>query len=266
LKRIIVYTCLVQVIFLIAANFSFVWAFGSEGCDSDCSKCHSFTQRDAEEILKELKFKNSRVLNISISPAKGLWELVIEENGKKGVLYVDFAKKHMLSGPIIEIATGTNKSLEDIRNINDNRKVDISNISLKNDLVIGNPRARNKVIVFTDPECPFCAKLHKEMKKIVAKRKDIAFYLKLFPLSIHKDSYWKSVSIVCKKSIALMEDNFAKKPISRHECNTGAVKENISLAGTLGITSTPTIILPDGRIKTGAISSDKLADLIDGSK
>jgi len=102
------------------------------------------------------------------------------------------------------------------------------------------------------------------MEKVIEKRRDIAFYIKLFPLSSHKDAYWKSKSIVCKMSLKLLEDCYAKKDIEKTDCDTKEVDETIKLAESLGITATPTIILPDGRLRTGAIPENDLINLIDG--
>ncbi len=100
------------------------------------------------------------------------------------------------------------------------------------------------------------------MKKIVAGRKDIAFYLKLFPLKFHPDAYWKSKSLVCAKSTHLLEENFEKKPIPKPGCETHAVDNNIKIAGELGITGTPTIVMPDGFVVTGAMRADAMTRLV----
>jgi thiol:disulfide interchange protein DsbC len=104
------------------------------------------------------------------------------------------------------------------------------------------------------------------MKQIADKRKDIVFYIKLFPLSMHKDAYWKSKSIVCKNSMKLLEDCFEGKQIEKTDCETTEVDETIKIAGSFGLTGTPGIILPDGRMRMGALSESELLDLIDGKK
>lgn len=101
------------------------------------------------------------------------------------------------------------------------------------------------------------------MKKITAKRMDIAFYLKLFPLKMHPDAYWKSKSIICNKSISLLEDNFAGKPIPKIDCNTKEIDENLAFGGKNGITGTPAMVLPDGSVQSGYMEADKLIKLID---
>lgn len=104
------------------------------------------------------------------------------------------------------------------------------------------------------------------MKKVLEKRKDIAFYIKLYPLKMHKDAYWKSKSIVCKNSLKMLEDVFEKKDIEKIECNTSEVDDTIKLAESLGITGTPTMILPDGRVHAGAVTAERLISLIDLAK
>ena len=101
------------------------------------------------------------------------------------------------------------------------------------------------------------------MKKVIAERKDIAFYIKLFPLvEIHPEAFEKSKAIVCEKSLALLEDAFEKKAIQKAKCDASALQENIKLAQRLGISGTPAIILPDGRVIPGYKDAKSLIELI----
>ena len=101
------------------------------------------------------------------------------------------------------------------------------------------------------------------MKKVIEKRKDIAFYIKLFPLAMHKDAYAKAKAIVCEKSLSLLEDAFAKKTLPAPKCETSVVDDNISLAKKLGISGTPAIIMPDGRLISGYLEADALIQQIE---
>jgi len=100
------------------------------------------------------------------------------------------------------------------------------------------------------------------MKKIIDERKDIVFYMKMFPLKNHPDAYEKSKSIVCEKSLALLEDAFEKKPIPKPKCETSVVDKNIKLAEKLSITSVPSLVLPDGKIIPGYKDAKTLINLI----
>jgi thiol:disulfide interchange protein DsbC len=100
------------------------------------------------------------------------------------------------------------------------------------------------------------------MKKIIAERKDVAFYIKLYPLKIHPGAYEKSKAIVCEKSLALLEQAYEKKPLPKATCETTVVDENMKLAEKLRINSLPTLILPDGRVIPGYKDAEALKALI----
>ena len=100
------------------------------------------------------------------------------------------------------------------------------------------------------------------MKKVIEERKDIVFYLKVFPLKSRPEAQEKSKAILCEKSLALLEEAFEKKPIPKPKCETSAVDENMKLAKKLGITSVPSVILPDGRILPGYKDAKTLISLI----
>lgn len=89
------------------------------------------------------------------------------------------------------------------------------------------------------------------MKKVVAERKDIAFYIILYPLPMHKDAYEKTKAIMCERSMVMLEDAFVGKAIPKATCDTKIIDENIELAKKLGINGTPAMIFPDGTLNPG---------------
>jgi thiol:disulfide interchange protein DsbC len=234
------------------------------GCEKDCSKCHTISNDEIKEILKKLKAPEAEIVKVQDSPLKGLWEISIVNKGKPGLFYVDFSKGFVVSGSILDIKSGRNKTAERMARLQESRRVDFSKIPLSQGLVMGDPVSPKKVAVFTDPDCPYCGTLHKEMEKVVKERKDIVFYILLYPLDFHKDAYWKSKSIMCNRSLKMLEDAFAKKEIPKLECDLKEIDSNIKVAQALGITGTPALILPDGRVHTGMMPAKQLIDFIDG--
>jgi thiol:disulfide interchange protein DsbC len=102
------------------------------------------------------------------------------------------------------------------------------------------------------------------MKKIIEERKEIAFYIKMFPLvRIHPGAYEKAKAIACEKSVALLEDAYGGKPLPKPKCETTVIDENIRLAERLGISSLPALVLPDGRVVSGYKDAKTLIPLID---
>jgi len=244
---------------VIALTFISSAAYGFSQKGQDCSKCHSLKKEEAASLLKSFDPK-IKVLDIRSGPVKYLWEVDFETNGKKGLVYIDFPKKNLFSGNIISFQGKQNLTQRRLASLN---KINPSQIPLKDALVLGNKNAKNRIIVFSDPECPFCAKLHQEMNKVVSERKDIAFYIKMFPLKIHPRAYEKAKTIVCERSLKLLEDAYGNKTLPSPKCKTSAVDDNIKLAEKLRITSNPTIVMPDGRIFTGYRDADTIKSLVD---
>lgn len=236
--------------------------------DHDCMKCHKITVDDVVKILKN-DLPGAKVVEVREAPVKGLVEVTFEiENQKqKSLFYLDAGKKFLVArGDIVDLKTKKSLTSERLTALN-MITVDPKKISLANALIVGNKKAKNKVIVFTDPDCPFCGKLHEELKKVVEKRKDIAFYLKLYPLTqLHPKAYDKSKTILCKKSLALLEDVFKGKEIPAPDCDSKEVDENIKLAAELGIKGTPAMVLPNGNVRPGYIDADSIINIVDDKK
>jgi thiol:disulfide interchange protein DsbC len=226
--------------------------------------CDKISPSEIQDILIHVKDKNAKVLYIKKSPIAGLCEVAIDRSGRTAIMYFDISKTHLLLGNLLEIKTMANLTQKSVMEIQDKKRIDTSQIPLTSALVLGDIKATKKVIIFTDPDCPYCGNLHKIIKQIIDKRKDIVFYIKMYPLPFHKDAYGKSKSIVCNNSLQLLEDCFDKKEIAKTDCNTEEVDNNLKLGKSLGIDGTPAIILPDGRLRMGAVPEEELTNLIDG--
>jgi thiol:disulfide interchange protein DsbC len=133
---------------------------------------------------------------------------------------------------------------------------------------MGDPAAAKKLVVFTDPECPYCSKLHAELKKLVAVNRDVAVYLKLFPLKSHPNAYAKAQVILENGSLSMLEESYAGRKLpAPGPRNTGAVlDETIKLAASLGIDATPTIIFPDGSLAEGYMDAAQIRKRLMGKK
>jgi thiol:disulfide interchange protein DsbC len=89
------------------------------------------------------------ILDIRLSSAKGFWEIYLETRGRKGIVYIDFLKKHFFSGNLISMMDKKNLTQERLTELN---KIDVSQIPLDDAIGMGDQNARIRVIVFTDPD------------------------------------------------------------------------------------------------------------------
>jgi thiol:disulfide interchange protein DsbC len=142
LRKIFSILAIILIFFTAANSFAFV----TKG--QDCSKCHNLKKDEASALLKEL-IPGVKILTIRTIPVRSMWEVVLQTNGRKELVYIDFSKKYLLSGSLIDIKGKKNLSQDRLADIN---KVNISQIPLKDALVMGDKNAKHKVIVFDDPE------------------------------------------------------------------------------------------------------------------
>ncbi|WP_297888794.1 DsbC family protein [Sulfurihydrogenibium sp.] len=251
---------------------------------------------------------NAKVVSVSDSPIQGLYEVIIETGNKKVPIYVDCNLKYLVNGEIIDVnkkVSLTRERFQQLQSqVNSEKETKLSKIMGKDkvemlkkegllDLIMfvdtknlpksnvtyGN--GNNVVYVFTDPQCPFCAKLHKEIEQVLKNRKDVKFEMVLYPLPFHKHARGISENIECQK------DNTSKQNLlnkafesvaSNNESGLSAldkacataksvIDKNLQYAQSVGINGTPTIIFPNkGVAVSGAISADTLNKLIDALK
>lgn len=254
----IIVTTILAIVILLPPTFAS--AFGGGGCgEGDCRDCHGMKKEKAGELLNGLV---DRVESVDFAEVPGLYVVGVESKGKKHIVYIDFSEAFVIAGNVVRIADRSNITREKLMEL---RRVDLTTVPLEDAIVLGNPSAAKKAFVFTDPQCPYCKKLHPELKKVVDSNPDIVFFIKLFPLvKLHPDSVRISRSVICANSLEMLEDSFSGKPVPDPTCDTDAIDRTIELARDLGISSTPTIILPDGRVAPGYKRAEDILKLING--
>lgn len=136
-------------LFILPAMYSAGSVYAFDGCQEDCKKCHTINDNEVKVIFEKMKVPDAKIKKIQMSPVKGLWEVAIENKGQFGLLYVDFSKKYVVAGSIVEVNAAINKTQQRLDEL---KMIKPASISLKDALVLGSNAAAKKVIVFTDPD------------------------------------------------------------------------------------------------------------------
>ena len=212
------------------------------------------TKTAAIEALRGIQ---GEVLSVEPAEIPGLYLVTMKMQDKNVPIYLDGDGLYLFTGNIIRIKDRKNLTEEHYQRLN---LVDTSNIPLDDALTLGSPDASQQIIVFTDPHCPYCSKLHKVLHEAVKLNPDLAFHTKLIPLK--KSSKKISQTIICNKSMEQLEMAFSGQSLPEPSCETDAIEENLKLAQKLGIRGTPTLILPNGKISPGYRTLDELLELI----
>jgi len=230
----------------------------------DCASCHTLTQKDAGELLKKTGIN---VKSVKQAPVQGLFELLVEKDSKQGVIFVDYGKKNLLQGMIVNLESlqPVSAHAQDLPQPKQATSVDVSKIPVENAVIMGNPKGTKKLYVFTDPDCPYCRKGHLELKKLATIAPDVAIHIMLYPLPMHPAAYDKSRAVLETKDLDLMDKAFDGKEVPKpgKESSRKAIDENIAFANANGISGTPTMVMPDGRVEVGMRDAETLKKMLE---
>jgi thiol:disulfide interchange protein DsbC len=128
-------------------------------------------------------------------------------------------------------------------------------------IVFAAAKPRQTVTVFTALDCGYCRKLHEQMADINARGISVE-YLLVPRGGLDSPSFDAAVSVWCAddRNSALTEAKRGHEPPPKTCPNP--VTEHATLAQRLGVSTTPTVIAPDGRIVGGYLTVDQLAGAI----
>lgn len=239
-----------------------------DGCGTqECSACHSLSVEDANKLLS---FAGVTVKSVKPAPSRGLYEVLFEKGGGIGLVFIDFAKKHLLQGVVIDLQTKEPVASHDkeLPKPKQFTGVDPAQIPVQHAFTIGNPKATKKIYVFTDPDCPYCRTLHAELIKLEKLMPDLAIHIMLFPLQqLHPQAYDKARVVLTTKNRKNLDLAFEGKQLPKLKGDAGkaAVDTVITFAQEQGINSTPTILLPDGTLYQGQRDAESLKKMLAGS-
>ncbi len=200
----------------------------------------------------EMKFPGSSVGTITKSPYFGLFEVQFDNQ----MVYTDAKVKYVLVGSVYDADSKANLTEARMRKLN---RVDIA--SLPMDLAFKRVKGNGsrQLIVFSDADCPFCAKLESELKSV----DNVTIYTFLFPIDqLHPDSARKSKIIWCSADKVKAWDTFFASgalPDNKGECDNPLDKTH-ALGEKLRVQATPTLIFADGSMVPGALPSSQLED------
>jgi len=196
-----------------------------------------------------------KILKVGKSEIEGLYRV---ESSNNEVLFTDKDASFFLTGEMYSTSGGHLNNLTEGRREKD-RANRISAIKPDQKIVFpasGETKAR--IAVFTDIDCGYCRKLHKEVPKMNQLGIEVS-YLAYPRAGIGSGSYDKAVAAWCADDpLKAMTDAKAGKSIPLLTCEN-PVAEQFQLGQILGVRGTPAIVLESGALIPGYVTADKLA-------
>jgi thiol:disulfide interchange protein DsbC len=239
-------------------------ALAKTGHGGECASCHTLSEKEATELLRNT---GGTVTSVKQSPAQGLFELLVEREGQKGIIFMDYSKKYVIQGMVFdrEKLEPVSAHKAEFPRPKQQATLDVRSIPTGGAVVMGNPRGAKKLYVFTDPDCPYCRKGHAELKKLTKIAPDVAIYVVLYPLPMHPEAYDKARAVVETRSVDILDKAFEGKetPKPTRESSKKIIDGNISFANANGISGTPTLVMPNGRIEVGMRDAETMKKMLE---
>jgi thiol:disulfide interchange protein DsbC len=203
-----------------------------------------------KEVLTK-RFPDVKVERVLPAPVTGLYEV----DTATDIVYTDATGEHLIMGNILE--TQSQANLTALR-WDERNTIDFSTLPLN--LAIKNVRGDGSRVmaVFSDPHCPFCQKLEKELEQV----DNTTVYTFLFPIEgLHHGATQSAHALWCSadrpgawKKWMLSQQSATAAP----DCTEDPVATIQALGDRLKIQSTPTVFLANGRRVTGALPAAEL--------
>ncbi|HUG25399.1 DsbC family protein [Piscinibacter sp.] len=195
-------------------------------------------------------FPQGTVQGIAKTPVPGLLEAVIDGR----IFYVTDDGRHILGGPLVDVAGNRNLTQARLDEIN---AIPFDSLPLDWAFKRVKGSGARKLAIFEDPDCPYCKRLEEALKVV----DNVTVYVFLYPIDeIHPEAAEKSRGVWCAKDRLKAWDDVMRTgvaPSSGTDCDN-PIDKIVRYAKQQRISGTPTTVLADGRRLVGAVSSAEL--------
>ena len=210
---------------------------------------------EAEKSIRDALQKilpDAPVEDIRPTPIDGLSEVLVGSN----ILYMSNDGKYLLQGSMIDMESRVDLSEERRKEI---RTAAIDELGENKMIVFPAKSPKHEITVFTDIDCTYCRKLHREIKDYNGKGITVRYVM--YPRSgVNTPSYNKAVAVWCEdnQQDALTRAKAGEELTGSTDCDN-PVKEHLKLGQVMGLRGTPAIVMADGEMLPGYVPADKLA-------
>ncbi len=235
------------------AFLSFLLVFFGTFAGADNTQELARVKLNLTTMLPSVKIDEVRVTGIP-----GLYEVTLGPR----IAYVTGDGRYLLQGELIDLEL--RKSLTEPRL--QTLKLDaVEALGESNMLVYKPEEIQHTVTIFTDIDCAFCRKLHKNLDDYLSRGIKIRYLL--FPRAgRNSESYIKAVSVWCagdqKQAMTLakqgksLDTAYCQHPIQKH----------MRIGAQMGVTGTPAMLLDTGDLLPSYLTADQLAAVLEKLK
>ncbi len=186
---------------------------------------------------------DAKVGAVRASPMTGVYEATVGHTS----VYVSADGKYLFSGAMWDV--GAKRNLSELRHA-ELRRDALTAIDRSRRIAYPAASERSKVTVFTDLDCGYCRKLHEHVQAFNAAGISVE-YLMLPRGGLDSPSYDAAVSVWCAVDRPGALTLAKQGELPPHKVCPNPIREHFQLGTQLGISTTPTVIAPDGSVIGG---------------
>lgn len=213
---------------------------------------------EARKLISS-RFPEIRPEQISASPVAGLYEVRI---GSK-IAYVSADGRYMVQGEIFDLDSERNLTEGRVEGV---RKEVLAGVSESGMVIFAPAKYQDTVTVFTDVDCGYCRKLHRQMAAYNARGIRVRYMF--FPRSGPGTESWtKSEQVACAKDprVAMTRSKMGET-LKDKTCKPNSVAEHYNIGREFSLQGTPAIVLESGELIGGYLEPDELAKYLSESR
>ena len=176
------------------------------------------------------------------------------------IVYLSEDARFMLRGDLIDLDFGRNVTEAARQTV---RAETVGALGEANMIVFAPKTAKHTVTVFTDVDCGYCQRMHRQMADY--NRLGIKIRYTAFPRAgVGSDTYDKMVSVWCASDPqTAMTDAKAGRAVEAARCDN-PVGVQYQAGQSIGVRGTPSIVLESGEMIPGYVEPQELLERLDG--
>lgn len=192
----------------------------------------------------EPHFPGAKIDSLRKTPYLGLYEVLV--GGE--LFYTDENATYFFFGHIVDTKTKTSLTNDRLEEIKAARRIPLDTLPLESAIKIVKGNGERKLAIFTDPNCPYCKRLEKELLDVT----DVTIYTLLYP--VLRGSVELSESIWCAQDQIKAWDDFMLNGVApkSQDCET-PIQSLLQSGRENKVAGTPTLIFADGSVVGGMI-------------